>query len=258
MLGNSRIRATIMAFMLLVSDQAAMAGSYDAICGNIECKIKLDGNGLTGPLGYIPANRIAQWHTGGGAIDNTVISVAGATGAAVGGALAGGIVTCWTLVLCPVGLLAGGIAGGVGGARAGRSANVQFTIIGYNQAGKKIIQSFNFSNTKPANRMHQELTALSGLRMGELRTVEMIKDLDKTNKLVEHPDGDIGKTHHTKNSTVDTNSLPEYLDPLYRENMASTKKAECWKQFIQKPGMATWINANPKAAQRIKSKYSDC
>jgi len=40
-----------------------------------------------------------------------------------------------------------------GGFRAGRSADFYFTVIGYNQEGSKITQSFNFINKKPADRM---------------------------------------------------------------------------------------------------------
>ena len=258
MKNKNRIQTLATVITILFSCQMTIAGTYDAMCGNTECKIKLDGYGLRGPMGYIPAHRIAQWSTGGGEVNNTPASVAGATGGAVGGALAGGIVTCWTLVLCPVGLLAGGIAGGVGGARAGKSADFYFTVIGYNQEGKKIVQNFNFFNKKPAGRMFQELAALSGLGMGELRTSEQIKEMESRTHIAGHETIAISVNDPAKTKEVIDSLLPETLNSDSTNPNEEMKKVRCWNSFIQKPGMRAWVNANPKTAQRVRANYFDC
>ena len=158
---------------------AAFADSYDALCNGIKCKIILDGKGFTGPSGFIPSHRIAQWYTGGGEDQNQAVAVVGATGGAFGGAVAGGMATCWTVVLCVPGLIGGGVAGAMGGSNLGKSADFYFTVIGYNQRGVKTIQSFNFINKKPVGKIMQELPVFTSLAMGELRSAEQIKEADK-------------------------------------------------------------------------------
>lgn len=157
----------------------ASAGIYDALCENLDCKIVLAGKGVTGPQGFIPAHRVVQWYTGGGEEHNRAAQAVGVGGGSVGGAIVGGIATCWTIVLCGPGIIAGGAAGGVGGSNLGKSADYYFTIVGYNQEGKKTIQSFNFINKKPVGKIMQELPLVTGLAMGELRTMEEIKRGDK-------------------------------------------------------------------------------
>ncbi len=161
------------------SNGYALAGTYDALCSGQKCKIILDAKGFTGPNGFMPVHRIAQWYTGGGEEHNKVASAVGATGGAVGGAVAGAVATCWTIILCPVGLLGGGIAGGMGGSGAGRSADFYFTVVGYDQQGKKTIQSFNFINKKPVGKLMQELPIITNLAMGELRSAKQIKEADR-------------------------------------------------------------------------------
>jgi hypothetical protein len=112
-----------------------IAATYDALCNGVECKINIDGKGVSGPGGFIPAHRIALWFTGGGEEHNAAASAAGATGGALGGALIGAVATCWTIILCPIGKIGGGVAGGMGGSRAGKSADFYFTVLGYNQEG---------------------------------------------------------------------------------------------------------------------------
>ena len=75
----------------------ASAGIYDALCENMDCKIVLEGKGFTGPRGFIPAHRVVQWYTGGSEDHNRAAQAAGAGTGAVGGAIVGGIATCWTI-----------------------------------------------------------------------------------------------------------------------------------------------------------------
>ena len=165
--------------VLLQGGGVAFAGNYDALCSGLKCKIVLDGKGITGPSGFMPSYKIAQWYTGGGAEHNKGAAAVGAGGGAVGGAVLGGLATCWTIVLCGPGIIAGGAAGGVGGAQLGKSADFYFTVVGYDQRGQKTIQTFNFINKKPVGKIMQELPVVTGLAMGELRSVKEIKEATK-------------------------------------------------------------------------------
>ena len=106
----------------------------------------------------------------------------GAGGGGVGGAVIGGIATCWTVVGCVPGIIAGGSAGGISGSSLGETSDYYFTIIGYDKSGKKIMHSFNFVNSRPVAKMTQELIIVSGLTEGKLRTYEQIKKLENNNQ----------------------------------------------------------------------------
>jgi hypothetical protein len=248
--------ASLVSTLLLASTSAAMAGTYDALCAGVECKIVLDAKGFSGPAGFMPAHRIAQWYTGGGEENNAAASAAGATGGAIGGALVGGLATCWTIILCPFGLIGGGVAGGMGGSRAGRSADFYFTVIGYNQEGSKITQSFNFINKKPAGRMIQELPVISGLGMGEMRTIEQIKEADQRAETSgsgkPQLPASIGTVQKGSAST-----LPANLGSSTTTTTTNNSKS-CWSNYLKTPGMQTWARTHPQAAEKQKAKFNDC
>jgi len=71
--------ASLVSVFLLASIGAAMAGTYEALCAGVECKIVIDAKGFSGPAGFMPAHRIAQWYTGGGEENNAAASAAGPT-----------------------------------------------------------------------------------------------------------------------------------------------------------------------------------
>jgi len=238
----------------------AYASEYDALCNGVECKIMLDAKGVSGPGGFIPAHRIAQWYTGGGEERNGTVAAVGATGGAVGGVLVGGLATCWTIILCPIGLIAGGVAGGMGGAQAGKSADFYYTIIGYNQEGKKVLQSFNFLNKKPANKMAQELPVVTGLGMGEMRNIAEIKAGDareaSTGSGREALPGSINSVASNAQSAK---SLPSSLNEVdSATSVAKSDGAKCWSTFLARPGMTAWADKNKKQALSLKAKYQDC
>ena len=159
-----------------------IAGYYDALCDDENCKINVTAQGIEGPSGTIPSTRIVQWFKGGGTELNKTKAALGAGGGGVGGAVIGGIATCWTVVGCVPGIVAGGSAGGISGSSLGESSDYYFTIIGYDKSGKKIMHSFNFVNSRPVAKMTQELTIVSGLTEGKLRTYEQIKKLENKNQ----------------------------------------------------------------------------
>ena len=56
------------------------------------------GEGIEGPSGTIPSTRIVQWFKGGGTELNKTKAALGAGGGGAGGAVIGGIATCWKLL----------------------------------------------------------------------------------------------------------------------------------------------------------------
>ena len=225
---------------------AALANTYDALCsGDINCSISVSPQGVSGPSGFIPSGGVVQWYQGGeGETNNTGASVAGGVAGAAGGAVVGALATCWTIILCPVGFFGGLAAGGVGGAGAGKRSDHMFTVIGYNNEGKKIAHSFRFINKKPARRMAMELPVMTGLAMGQVRPLATVsaalgievKDASTTNITAASMPAKIGKAAQPKASS-----------------------RSCWSEFLERPGMSTWAEANPKAAQKVKAKkYDDC
>ena len=167
----------------LLSPAATNAETYDALCRGVKCKIRIDTQGVSGPAGFIPSHRVAQWYTSGAEENNQAMAVVGASTGAFAGMAAGGIATCWTGVLCPFGLLGGMVGGIMEGSKVGTSANFFFTVIGYNQQGIKTIQNFNFINKKPVGRLIQQLPLVTNLGMGELRSLKEIKEGDKRQKI---------------------------------------------------------------------------
>ena len=176
---NKLIYLVIIFFSL---NNNVIAGLYYALCDQQNCKINITAQGIEGPSGTIPSTRIVQWFKGGGTELNKTKAALGAGGGGVGGAVIGGIATCWTVVGCVPGIIAGGSAGGISGSSLGEISDYYFTIIGYNKSGKKIMHSFNFVNSRPVAKMTQELTIISGLTEGKLRTYEQIKKLENRNQ----------------------------------------------------------------------------
>lgn len=162
-----RIAALMVLALVLASP--AEASTYDALCAEGPCTINLDANGISSPAGFIPTGRIAQWFTGGQESYSAASGTAGALAGATAGALGGG------LLLGPIGLLGGLIGGGLAGSKAGKSADLFFNVIGYDQAGQKITIAFRFVNPKPANKIKTELPMFTGLGMGQVRSIEELR-----------------------------------------------------------------------------------
>lgn len=250
-MNKKKLAYLIVGLSAIAYQPLALAGSYDALCGGVDCKITLDARGVSGPNGFIPSGSIAQWYTGGGEDHNMAASAVGATAGAVGGATVGAIATCWTIILCPVGLIGGAVAGGMGGSSAGKSADFYFTIIGYNKKGKKIVQPFNFINKKPVGRLMQEIPALTGLAMGEIRSLEEIKkNIDRGSR--ESLPGDINSEIGGSTSTT----LPDSLD---MNEVITKDESMCWSVYEKEnPGMAAWAEANPTLSEDTRAKYDEC
>jgi hypothetical protein len=162
-----RIRAAMITPVLLslLLPARASAATYQALCGNNPCTINLDANGIGDRKSFIPIGRVARWFAGGAETYDTTNGTVGAVGGGTAGAIAGG------LLLGPIGLVGGMVGGALAGSKAGRTADLYFTVIGYDSAGDKTTLNFRFVNPRPANQMKQELAVLTGLAMGETRSL---------------------------------------------------------------------------------------
>jgi hypothetical protein len=166
-----RLRALLISPLLLtlLLPARASTSSYQALCGNNPCTITLDANGIGGQNTFIPIGRIARWFTGGEEGYDSTNGTVGAVGGGTAGAIAGGI------LLGPVGLVGGMVGGAMAGSKAGKTADLYFTVVGYDSSGDKTTLNFRFVNPKPANRMKQELPMLTGLAMGETRSLAELR-----------------------------------------------------------------------------------
>ncbi len=161
--GLSAVAAGLAAAVLV--QLPAAATSYSALCNDSPCTIQLDARSITGPGTTLTTGRIALWFTGGEAKYDEKTGAAGAVGAGTVGAVAGG------LLLGPIGVIGGLVGGGLAGSTLGRSADLFFTVVGYDDFGEKKSISFRFVNPKPAERMRTELKMFTGLEMGETRPI---------------------------------------------------------------------------------------
>ena len=151
--------------LALLLPAPASATTYQALCGNNPCTINVDANGIGGLNTFIPIGRVAQWYTGGQESYNSTDGTVGAVGGGTAGAIAGGV------LLGPVGLVGGLVGGALVGSKAGKTADLYFTVVGYDSSGEKTTLNFRFVNPKPANQLKQELPMLTGLAMGETRSL---------------------------------------------------------------------------------------
>ncbi len=168
-----RSPALVVAAIVVLAESTAVAAQFDAICGKDRCRIQLTEQGFKGPTGFIPAERIVQWNAVGWDDHNALVASLGATGGALTGTVVGAAASCWTLIACPIGILAGAVVGGVAGSRAGKSADYRFSVEGYDPQGRKLVESFRFVNKKPVPSLVEKLTRISGLKMGKERNLAL-------------------------------------------------------------------------------------
>ncbi len=170
----------------LISPIATNADVYNAFCDDnhislsndvstIEvsnCQITLSNEGFIGSIDFIPKNKISQWYS----IredDNLLLGVAGAAGGTYSGAFVG-MAVCGASagVLCVPALLGGVYGGGRLGSQIGKGKNFLFSVIGQNNEGKTVAQSFRFVNRRKSKQFKKELSKITGLKMGQVRIIE--------------------------------------------------------------------------------------
>lgn len=165
-----RLRSIATLCLMLAASSSAMAGTYDALCGDIECQIDISARGISSPSGFTPSGLVAQWAVGSASDFNSGKAVAGGLGGATAGLVGGAI------LLGPIGALAGLIGGGFAGAGSGKEFEGYFVVVGYNQKGQKISHSFYFINEKPVKRLLSELPLITGLAQREVREIGEIEE----------------------------------------------------------------------------------
>jgi hypothetical protein len=174
------VRLRSAALVLLLAPAPALATPYAALCGDGPCTIRLDASGIEGPSGFIPAGRIAQWFSDsvqrrGNGVGNAVAGAGNVlvTSAAYAAPLALG--SSSTYVAAPVGLVSGLVRGMFSGFRSGGSPVLSFNVVGYDPSGQKITHQFRFVNPKPAGRVQAALPVVSGLAMGQTRSLDALR-----------------------------------------------------------------------------------
>ena len=135
---------------LALAPAAALAGSYEALCGGTKCTIQVSPQGIDSPQGSIPASRVSYW------------SVNGESSTSVGT----GVAT--TILFGGIGLL-GFLA---------KNHDFDFTVDGYDAEGRRVAMQFKFKNNKPAKRLTSELYQVSGLAMGRQRSINEIQAIE--------------------------------------------------------------------------------
>ena len=217
---------------MLASSGTAIAGTYEALCGDFECQIDVSARGISSPAGFMPSGLVAQWAVGSSSDFNTGKAVAGGLGGATAGVIGGAI------LLGPIGVLAGLVGGGIAGAESGNEFEGYFVVVGYNKKGQKISHSFHFINEKPVKRLLAELPMITGLAQREVREIhEIEKAFASGNMQIRSNDGlpsQLGrKTVSTKQerpsvkiSPITVNDSIEKAEPLNTSKIKKTTKRE--------------------------------
>ena len=129
-----------------VYGSAAAASEVQALCGGVKCTVSITPDLISSPYGQIPPARVTYWGSSG----DSKTSVG--TGVAT------------TILFGGIGLL-GFLA---------KNHQYNFTINSFDAEGKKASMQIEFKNDKPAKQLMSELTAFTGLGMGQTRTAEEI------------------------------------------------------------------------------------
>ena len=197
----------------------AFAGQYEALCGGSKCTIVVTPTEIRSPYGAIPTKRVTYW----GSTGDSKTSVG--TGVAT------------TILTGGIGLL-GFLA---------KNHQYDFTVNGYDATGKQATMQIEFKNNKPAKRLMNELVVVTGLGMGQTRTLDEIKKIES---------GEIDKLGGLQ-------TAPSGLGAVKSAEEQAAIKAEatknCWSKYLDSnPAMKKWAEANPTQAEQNKKRFDDC
>jgi len=208
-----------LATALAITPLAATAGQYQALCGGTKCTVIVSPSEITSPFGAIPSKRVTYWGNSG----ESKTSVG--TGVAT------------TILFGGIGLL-GFLA---------KNHQYNFTVNGFDADGKSVSMQFEFKNDKPAKLLMQELVAVTGLGMGQTRTVDEIKAAESGETV--SPGG--MSSNVVTPGTVRLGSAPGALP-------AETAK-NCWSIYLERnPAMREWASAHPAQAAQNRQRFDDC
>lgn len=202
----------------------SVAATYEAMCGNAECRITLTESEIVTPYGVIPASRVANW--GGSGASNTDLIMGAAT----------------TYLLGPVGVV-GFLA---------KTHDYNYAITGYDKQGDRTSIQIRFLNSKPAKAFVDEMLLVTGLGMGQTRTAIQIKELEKRMAA----EG-VVSIRRLRLPSLDDDSRRE--GGLGAPMISMSSGRQCWSEYLKKNvDIKVWVLANPDAAKKVKSKFADC
>lgn len=217
---GKKIAAGMLLSVLALSCGSAYAGTYDAFCSGARCTVLVTPDSIRSPYGEIPTSRVTYWGSSGDS--KTSIGTGVAT----------------TILFGGIGLL-GFLA---------KNHDYQFTIGGYDAAGKKVSMLVQFKNDKPAKRMAQELFSVTGLGMNQTRTIEDIKAAEAN--VIALPKEALGPMPGRV-------SEPK-LGPL-ASNTQKAASRNCWSIYLRNnPAMKKWAEVNQPMAEQNKKRFDDC
>ena len=216
----SRAVAAALAATIATTPIAASAGQYEALCGGTKCTVIVSPSEITSPFGAIPSKRVTYWGNSG----ESKTSVG--TGVAT------------TILFGGIGLL-GFLA---------KNHQYNFTVNGFDAAGKPVSMAFEFKNDKPAKLLMQEMVAVTGLGMGQTRTAEEIKASESGAAEA------LGPMIQQQN-TLGSSSL----GALSASTSKTEKPKNCWSTYLENnPAMKQWAEKNPTQAAQNKKRFADC
>ena len=204
----------------ILSPAAALAGSYEALCGDVKCTVNVSSAGIHTPQGSIPPSRISYW------------SVNGESSTSVGT----GVAT--TILFGGLGLL-GFLA---------KNHDFDFTVDGYDADGRKVALQFKFKNNKPVKRLTSELYRVSGLAMGRQRSIAEIKAIESGEAPLNAMESKVEPALSSTKQTRDCGRVLKDYDCNYTAYLEAN------------PSVKAWAEANPELASKERTRlgaYTD-
>jgi len=136
------------------------ASTFDALCGNVECRVTLSPTGISAGDVVIRNDRVVLWTAGGAKHPPQALSAANTLrGAAVGLLLA-------PTLLAPLALVWGGLAESSGG---DVTPDLHFKILGCTDIGARQGLSVRFLSSSAARKFRMELPMFTNLVSGQLK-----------------------------------------------------------------------------------------
>ena len=146
--------------LVLSASTPVNASAFDALCGNVECRVTLSPDGISAGDVVIKNDQVLLWTAGGAEVPSQGLSAANTLrGAAVGLLLA-------PTLLAPLGLAWGGLAESSGGEV---NPDLHFKILGCTAAGAPQGLSVRFLSSSAARKFRMELPMFTNLVSGQLK-----------------------------------------------------------------------------------------
>ena len=213
-----RTTSALGAATLLLLQFPCQAGEYQALCEGIKCTIVITPDLIKSPSAEISTSRVSFW---------------GRTGQSKS-SIGTGVAT--TVLFGGIGLL-GFLA---------KDHHYDFTINGFDTSGQKASIHFEFRNDKPVKQLSSELESLTGLAMGQTRTIQEILAKEQGQE-------------QSLPSLVKKDSLPVHGKVQQQTASTSQPSKNCWSTYLTThPAMQVWAEANPTQAIQNKKKFDDC